>query len=136
MLTLGVHFSPQIPDVGLPPLVEQCPWARDVSHWKPLPVRAVIATRISSVCTSPCRATDRGSACANFLGMDARSLSRCAYLRCRIRGSALYFFRDRRCADRQRHLVIDERELMGENILPDLGIQEALTGNQGIYRTE
>ena len=25
---------------------------------------------------------------------------------------------------------------MGENILPDLGIQHALAGNQGIYRTE
>jgi hypothetical protein len=50
--------------------------------------------------------------------------------------SALYCFGDRRCANRQRHLVIDEGELMGENILPDLGIQEALTSNQSIHRTE
>ena len=25
---------------------------------------------------------------------------------------------------------------MGENVLPDMGIQEALTGNQGIYGTQ
>ncbi len=51
-------------------------------------------------------------------------------------GSALYFFRDRRCADRQGDPVIDEGELMGENILPDMGIQEVFAGNQGIYRPE
>lgn len=44
--------------------------------------------------------------------------------------------RDRRCADCQRDLIIDAGELMGENVLPHLGIQEAFTGNQGINRTE
>ena len=37
--------------------------------------------------------------------------------------------------DRQRHLVIDEGEFVGENILPDVGIQEAFTGHQNINGT-
>src|SRR5262249_42864799 len=51
-------------------------------------------------------------------------------------GSALYVFRDRCCANRQRDLVVYERKLMGENVLSDLGIQQALTGNEGIYGTQ
>ena len=51
-------------------------------------------------------------------------------------GSALDGLRDGCCTDRQRRLVLHEGEVMGENILPDLGIQQALTGNQGIHRPE
>src|SRR4029450_4156380 len=69
-------------------------------------------------------------------GMAARSLSRCAYLLAGSGGSALDCFRDRRCANRQRDLVVYEGKLMAEYILPDLGIQEALAGNQGINRTK
>ena len=64
----------------------------------------------------------RTPACSNFLGMDACSLAHWAYLLAGSGGSALYCFRDRRCADRQRYFVVYEGELMGENILPDLGI--------------
>src|SRR5262245_25056176 len=78
----------------------------------------------------------RTPACANFLGMAACSLAHWAYLLAGSGGSALYVLRDRRCADRQRDLVVYEGELMGENVLSHLGIQEALTSNQGLYRTE
>src|SRR6266436_2735199 len=64
---VGLYFTQPLADVGLPSIVEQRPWARDVSHWKPLPVMAVIATRTSSVSQFPCLATDRGRACSTFL---------------------------------------------------------------------
>src|SRR5262245_12058706 len=51
-------------------------------------------------------------------------------------GSALDGLRDGGCADRQRDLVVYEGKPMAENVLPDLGIQQALTGNQGIYGTQ
>ena len=78
----------------------------------------------------------RTPTCSNFLGMAACSLAHWAYLLAGSGGSALYVLRDRRCADRQRDFVVYEGELMGENILPHLGIQEALTGNQGIHGTQ
>jgi hypothetical protein len=129
-------------------MVEHRPWAKDVAHWKPLPVMAVIATRTSAVSQLPCRATDRGSACSNFLCFclvlgpsNAQTFSawkHAPWLMGRTciagsGGSALYFFGDRRCANRQRDPVVYEGELMSENILPDLGIQETFTGNQGIH---
>jgi hypothetical protein len=109
---------------------------RDVSHWKPLLVRAVIAIWTSSVIQFPCLATDRGRACSNFFGMEACSLAHWAYQLAGSEGSTLYCFGNRRCADRQRDLVVYKGKLMGEDILPDLGIQEALTGNQGIHGTQ
>jgi hypothetical protein len=74
----------------------------------------------------------RAPKCSNFLGMQVGSLAHWACLYTGSGDSALYFFGDRRCADRQRHLVIDEGKLMGENVLPHLGIQQALTSNQSI----
>ena len=74
--------------------------------------------------------------CSNFLGMEAHSLSRCPYLLAGSGDSALYCFGDRRCTDRQRDLVIDEGEIMLENILPDMGIQEVLAGDQSIDGTQ
>src|ERR1700704_2032220 len=79
------------------------------------------------LCFSP-RARTPGCSTFSCHGIAARSLARCPYLLAGSGGSALYFFGDRRCANRQRHLVIDEGELMGENILPHLGIQEVLAG--------
>ena len=52
----------------------------------------------------------RTPACTNFLGMEACSLAHWAYLLAGSGGSALDVFRDRRCANRQCDLVIDERD--------------------------
>src|SRR5215510_8033738 len=98
----SLSFTPPLADGGLPSLRAQRPWARNVSHWKPLPVRTVIATRLSSVYQSPCLSTDSDSIAQTFFvfsscsdtimlnlscyGMAAYALSRCQYLHCRIRG--------------------------------------------------
>jgi hypothetical protein len=75
-------------------------------------------------------------ACSNFLGMEAYSLSHSAYLLAGSGGSALYVLRDRGCANRQCDPVADEGEIMLENILPDMGIQEVLAGDQSIDGTK
>src|SRR5215510_164214 len=63
----SLSFTPPLADGGLPSLGAQRPWARNVSHWKPLPVRTVIATRLSSVYQSPCLSTDSDSIAQTFL---------------------------------------------------------------------
>jgi hypothetical protein len=104
-----------------------CSGSRDVSYWKPLLVRAVIAIQTSSVSQLPCLATDRGSACSNFpcfcscSGTQMLKLSRhgrhdpCLVVRTCIAGSggyALHCCGDRRCANRQRDFVVYEGKLM------------------------
>jgi hypothetical protein len=68
--------------------------------------------------------------------MEACSLAHGAYLLAGSAGSALYVLRDRGCANRQCDPVADEGEIMLENILPDMGIQEVLAGDQSIDGTK
>src|SRR5437016_4616689 len=79
------HFSyfiliaPRDTNVGLGP---SCRGSRDVSHWQPLPVRAVISTRLSSVYQSPGLAIDRGSTAQTFFVFSSFSDIRMLNLAC------------------------------------------------------
>src|SRR5919198_1061595 len=103
-----------MPNVGLPP----CP-SPSCHAWRPTEAGHAQTFSVFASCSAP--------RMLKLSRQTARSLSRCAYWLAGLRGSALDCFRDRRCANRQRHFVIDEGKLMGENVLPHLGIQESLT---------
>ena len=68
-----------------------------------------------SLCFPPSRALE----CLNFLGMAWQHAPALVVHTCIAgsEGSTLYCFRDRRCADCQRDLVVYEGKLMRENRL-------------------